>query len=62
MQSHQNDKTYCSTSTNTAAIILASDTTTETPTSWTIITRNILSSTNLAISSIKSEIYGVTID
>ena len=61
MSSHQSDDITCGTATNTATITVA--TTAVEATTWTIITRNVLSSTTFGITSITSETTsGVTID
>ena len=61
MSSHQNDDIKCSTDTATATITVANNAVAAT--TWTIITRNVLSSTTFSIASIKSETStSVTID
>ena len=61
VMTHQNDDIKCSTATTTATITVSNNAVAAT--SWTIITRNVLSSTTFSIGSIKSETTAsVTID
>ena len=61
VSTHQSDDITCETATNTVTITVA--TTAVEATTWTIITRNVLSSTTFGITSITSETTsGVTID
>ena len=61
VSSHQSDDILCSTATTTAIITVKTNAVAAT--SWTIITRNVLSSTTFSIASIKSETTdSVTID